>query len=109
MVQVHLSSPVECLDTQTRIGASSFLSLYFSRLSGIFFATYLQSSASVRRRVSGLHLLKALLLAFKRRLFCYIFTKRKSVLERGRIFVLYYSFFIIQYSSFIKSDFLNEE
>ena len=27
----------ECLGTQTRIGASSFIMLYFSRLSGIFF------------------------------------------------------------------------
>lgn len=36
-------------------------------------------------------------------------TKRKSVLVRGRIFVLYDSFFIIHYSLFIKSDFRNEE
>ena len=32
--------------------------------------------------------------------------KRKSVLVRGRIFVLYYSFFIIQYSSLIKRIFV---
>ena len=34
-------------------------------------------------------------------------TKILSILV-GRIFVLYYSFFIIQYSSFIKTDFRNE-
>ena len=31
----------ECLGTQTRIGASSFIRLCFSRLSGIFFAVSL--------------------------------------------------------------------
>ena len=34
-------------------------------------------------------------------------TKILSIIV-GRIFVLYYSFFIIQYSSFIKRDFRNE-
>ena len=34
--------------------------------------------------------------------------KRKSVLVRGRIFVLYSSFSIIRYSLFIQSDFRNE-
>ena len=53
---------------------TSFLQFFLSRQIGIFFATSLQSSASVRKRVSGYFFFAVFSLASNRHLFCYIFT-----------------------------------